>query len=102
MHEYYYIRYHFVRRSDCTYIIYHGPVSYRVSQKRRPPQIKNVSDQLSFDKEGKIIKISTFSILEIEIFYGKPCRLTLGLAEMQMVRKIHIEVVQTELVQNTF
>ena len=26
MHEYHYIRYHFVRRSDCTYIIYHGPV----------------------------------------------------------------------------
>ena len=25
MHEYHYIRYHFVRRSDCTYIIYHGP-----------------------------------------------------------------------------
>ena len=28
MQEYHYIRYHFVRRSDCTYIIYHGP-SYR-------------------------------------------------------------------------
>ena len=26
MHEYHYIRYHFVRRSDCTYIIYHGPI----------------------------------------------------------------------------
>ena len=25
MHEYHYIGYHFVRRSDCTYIIYHGP-----------------------------------------------------------------------------
>ena len=25
MHEYHYIRYHFVRRSDCTHIIYHGP-----------------------------------------------------------------------------
>ena len=26
MHEYHYIRYHFVQRSDCTYIIYHGPL----------------------------------------------------------------------------
>ena len=25
MHEYHYIRYHFVRRSDCTYIFYHDP-----------------------------------------------------------------------------
>ena len=29
MHEYHYIRYHFVRRSDCTYIIYHGPLRSR-------------------------------------------------------------------------
>ena len=26
MHEYHYIRYHFVRRSDCTYISFYGPV----------------------------------------------------------------------------
>ena len=25
MHEYHYIRYHFVRRSDCTYISFYGP-----------------------------------------------------------------------------
>ena len=28
MHEYHYIRYHFVWRSDCTYIIYHGPLGF--------------------------------------------------------------------------
>ena len=26
MHEYHYIRYHFVRRSDCTYISFDGPL----------------------------------------------------------------------------
>ena len=34
MHEYHYIRYNFVRRSDCRYIIYHGPVLL-LSQKNR-------------------------------------------------------------------
>ena len=34
MHEYHYIRYHFVRRSDCTYIVYHGPVGSELSSLR--------------------------------------------------------------------